>query len=94
MYRGIADCLSAQVQRQLDQLLEIEEGQIGTENKFRPTHVESTVNQLINWRMCKKQQMAWSRAGAQYLLHVKTAAINGSLDLYIGRHPKLESSAA
>jgi TnpA family transposase len=27
MYRGIADCLSAQVQRQLDQLLEIEEGQ-------------------------------------------------------------------
>ena len=23
-------------------------------------HVESTVNQLVNWRMCKKQQMRWS----------------------------------
>jgi hypothetical protein len=42
--------------------------------------VESTVNQLINWRMCKKHQMGWSRAGAQYLLHVKTAIINGRLD--------------
>src|SRR6266481_852002 len=29
------------------------------------------VNQLINWRMCKKQQMGWSRSGAQYLLHVE-----------------------
>jgi hypothetical protein len=28
-------------------------------------HVESTVNQLINWRFCKKQQMAWTKAGAQ-----------------------------
>ena len=36
-------------------------------------HVESTVNQLINWRMCKKHQMAWTRTGAQYLLHVKAA---------------------
>src|SRR5580658_5621022 len=43
-------------------------------------HVESTVNQLINWRMCKKRQMSWSRAGAQYLLYVKTAIINGRLD--------------
>ena len=49
-------------------------------------HVESTVNQLINWRMCKKQQMGWSRAGAQYLLHVKTAIINGRLDRYTGHH--------
>jgi hypothetical protein len=34
---------------------------------------------LINWRMCKKHQMGWSRAGAQQLLHVKTAIINGRL---------------
>ena len=34
-----------------------------------------------NWRMCKKQQMGWSRAGAQYLLHVKTAIINGRLGI-------------
>lgn len=25
-------------------------------------HVESTVNPLINWRFCKKQQMAWTKA--------------------------------
>jgi hypothetical protein len=41
---------------------------------------------LLDWRMCKKQQMGWSRAGAQYLLHVKTAIINGRLDRYTGHH--------
>jgi hypothetical protein len=39
--------------------------------RISTAHVESTVNQLINWRMCKKHQMGWSRAGAQQLLHVK-----------------------
>ena len=29
-------------------------------------HVESTVNQLVNWRMCKKQQMRWSVARSYY----------------------------
>jgi len=50
----------------------------------RPTtaHVESTVNELINWRFCKKQQMSWTRAGAQSLLHVKTAELNGTLHRY------------
>jgi hypothetical protein len=45
--------------------------------RISTAHVESTVNQLINWRMCKKHQMGCSRAGAQQLLHVKTAIING-----------------
>jgi hypothetical protein len=54
--------------------------------RISTAHVECTVNQLINWRMCKKQQMGWSRAGAQYLLHVKTAIINGRLDRYSGHH--------
>jgi hypothetical protein len=49
-------------------------------------HAESTVNQLINWPMCKKHQMGWSRAGAQQLLHVKTAIINERLDQYTGHH--------
>jgi hypothetical protein len=49
--------------------------------------VESTVNQLINWRMCKKQQMRWSKAGAHCLLQVKTAAINGQLQPFITTHP-------
>src|ERR1700738_2672087 len=25
--------------------------------------------ELVNWRMCKKKQMGWSRTGAQYLLY-------------------------
>jgi hypothetical protein len=32
------------------------------------------------------QEMGWGRAGAQYLLHVKTAIINGRLDRYTGHH--------
>jgi hypothetical protein len=47
-------------------------------------HVESTVNQVINQRMCKKQQMRWTRLGAQYLLHARTAMINGELGRYTG----------
>ena len=34
-------------------------------------HVESTVNLLINWRMCKIHQMGWSRAGAQCRFQLK-----------------------
>jgi hypothetical protein len=47
-------------------------------------HVESTVNQVINQRMCKKRQMRWTRAGAQYMLHARTAMINGELGRYTG----------
>jgi len=50
-------------------------------------HVESTVNQLINRRFCKKQQMRWTRSGAQGLLHVRTAIINGTLGHYSGQQP-------
>ena len=62
--------------------------------RISTAHVESTVNQLINWRMCKKHQMGWSRAGAQQLLHVKTAIINGRLDRYTGHHSVPENIAA
>ena len=54
--------------------------------RISTAHVESTVNRLINCRMCKKQQMGWSRAGAQYLLYVKTGAINGRLERYTRAH--------
>jgi hypothetical protein len=47
--------------------------------------VESTVNQPVNWRMCKKQQMRSSAAGAQLLLDVRTADLNGRLRHYVGR---------
>src|SRR6266404_5863032 len=44
-------------------------------------------NQLINWRMCKKKQMCWSKPVAQYLLQVKAAVINGQLQPFIATHP-------
>ncbi len=44
--------------------------------------IEATVNQLINQRMCKKRQMRWSRLGAQLMLHVRTAHLNGNLGRY------------
>jgi len=47
-------------------------------------NIESTVNQLINQRMCKKRQMRWSRLGAQLMLHVRTAHLNGRLESYCG----------
>jgi hypothetical protein len=35
--------------------------------------------------MCKKQPMRWSAAGAQLLLHERTADPNGRLGHYVGR---------
>ena len=54
--------------------------------RISTAHVESTVNQLINWHMRKKQQMGWSRAEAQVLASVKTATTNGRLEWYTGNH--------
>jgi hypothetical protein len=47
-------------------------------------HVESTMNLLVNQRTGKKQQMRWSRRGAQLLLHVSTALLNGRPNRYTG----------
>jgi len=33
--------------------------------------------------MCKKLQMRWSPMGAQFLLHVRTAILNGRLPNYV-----------
>jgi uncharacterized membrane protein YhfC len=56
-------------------------------------HVESTVNQLVNWRMCKKQQMRWSAIGVQLLLHVRTADLNSRLRNYVGFKPDMRLAA-
>ena len=55
-------------------------------------HVESTVNSLVNWRMGKKQQMSWSPLGAQRLLHVRTAMVNGRLHRYTGVSVKTDAT--
>ena len=52
--------------------------------RLATANIESTVNQLINRRMCKKRQMRWSRLGAQLMLHVRTAHLNGGLERYCG----------
>ncbi len=38
---------------------------------------ESAVNQVINARMCKRQQMRWTPRGAHLLAQVRCAMLNG-----------------
>jgi hypothetical protein len=40
---------------------------------------EGTTNFLVNRRMNKSQQISWSRRGADLLLQVRCAALNGKL---------------
>ena len=40
---------------------------------------ESAVNQVLNQRMCKRQQMRWTPRGAHLLAQVRCAVINGDL---------------
>jgi len=61
---------------------------------------ESAVNQVVSRRMIKKQQMRWSRWGAQLLLNVRTQVLNGELQRSFRRwypefdlHEQLESAA-
>ena len=41
--------------------------------------VESTVNQVISKRFCKKQQMQWSKRGAHLLLQTRVKTLNREL---------------
>ncbi|MGB5083155.1 MAG: ISKra4 family transposase [Methylocystis silviterrae] len=58
--------------------------------RIATANIESTVNQLVNQRMCKKRQMRWSRLGAQLMLHVRTAHLNGILERYCGMPQPVE----
>jgi len=50
--------------------------------------VESAVDEVIAWRMTKKQQMRWNRATVQPFLDVRTAVLNGTLeDAFRRGHP-------
>ena len=49
--------------------------------------VESAVDEIIAWRMTKKQQMRWNSATVQPFLDVRTAVLNDMLkDAFRGRH--------
>ena len=41
--------------------------------------VESTVNEVVSKRFCKKQQMQWSKEGAHLLLQTRVRMLNGEL---------------
>jgi len=41
--------------------------------------VESTVNQVVSKRFCKKQQMQWSKEGAHLLLQTRVKTLDGEL---------------
>jgi len=47
--------------------------------------VESAVNSLVNKRMNKRRQMRWTKHGAQHLLRVRTALVNGELEKLYSR---------
>jgi hypothetical protein len=46
---------------------------------------KGTANVLVNRRMNKSQQMRWSRRGADLLLQVRCAALNGELGSRFGQ---------
>jgi hypothetical protein len=46
---------------------------------------EATANFLVNHRMNKAQQMQWSRHGADLLLQVRCAVLNGKLGSGVGQ---------
>jgi hypothetical protein len=41
--------------------------------------VESTVNQVVSMRFCKKQQMQWTKRGAHLLLQTRVKTLNQEL---------------
>ncbi|MDD2708675.1 MAG: ISKra4 family transposase [Verrucomicrobiae bacterium] len=60
--------------------------------------VESTVNQVIDKRMSKKQQMRWTPFGAHQLLQVRTKVLNDEWEAtfrswYPQFHPELQKAA-
>jgi len=44
-----------------------------------PGFVESTVNQVVSKRFCKKQQRQWSKRGAHLLLQTRVKTLNREL---------------
>lgn len=53
--------------------------------------VESTVNQVVSKRFCKRQQMQWSKRGAHLLLQTRVKTLNRELGSTFKRwYPDLE----
>ena len=53
--------------------------------------VESTVNQVVSRRFCKKQQMQWGKRGTHLLLQTRVKTLNGELGAVFKRwYPDLQ----
>src|SRR5882724_7460733 len=53
--------------------------------------VESTVNQVISKRFCKRQQMQWTKRGAHLLLQMGVKTLNRELGVMFQRwYPDLQ----
>jgi hypothetical protein len=56
--------------------------------------VESTVNEVVSKRFCKRQQMQWSKAGTHLLLQTRVRTLNGELASIFKRwYPDLDIKA-
>jgi hypothetical protein len=56
--------------------------------------VESTVNEVVSKRFCKKQQMQWSKEGAHLLLQTRVRTLNGELGAIFKRwYPDMDLEA-
>jgi hypothetical protein len=59
--------------------------------RIRTGFVESTVNQVISKRFCKKQQMPWTKRGAHLLLQTRVKTLNQELGAMFQRwYPDLQ----
>ena len=56
--------------------------------------VESTVNEVVSRRFCKKQSMQWSKEGAHLLLQTRVRTLNGELSTIFTRwYPGMDLKA-
>jgi hypothetical protein len=68
------------------------------DERISTAFIESTVDQVLSKRFVKKQQMSWSRRGANLLLQVRTRVLNEELrekfdEWYPGFNAKSEDQA-
>lgn len=92
---GIAESL-AQLDYRTRELVEYVEANGGSTMNYCARHrcgkpistatAESAVNQVLNQRVCKRQQMRWSPIGAHLLAQVRCAVINGDLAERLARY--------
>jgi len=55
------------------------------DKRIGTSFVKSAVSQLIDKRISKSQQMRWSHAGRDLLLHVRADAVDGRLASNLAR---------